>query len=191
MTITWPPVSTSLDLDPDRARLGHQHAVQSFIDLARAVPAERWDRSTSDTVWSPAQIAEHLRRTYEVVGAQLTGRGSGIRVRTSWWLRLVLRWRYMGDILARGAIPRGARAPREIRPGAGPFDRDNTLAELQLAADAAERALVERWDDAACVMTHHVFGNLRPPEAMRFAAVHATHHAKQITARTSSAIDAA
>jgi len=168
--------------DRDTARAEHQRAVQQFLDAARAVPHEAWERPARDQQWSPAQIAEHVRLAYSLVGQQLAG-GSGIRIRTPWWLRVVLRWRLLPRILATGKIPPGARAPREIRPGDGPFDREQTLSALEVSARAAEEAIAREWDSRAARMTHHVFGALRAPQAMRFAIVHTTHHARQLVPR--------
>lgn len=132
--------------------------------------------------WSPAQVAEHLRLTYDVIGRETAG-GPAIRVRTSWWLRLILRIRYLPAILTRGEIPGGALAPRELRPGPGPFDREPLLAALQTAASTAEAAMTGGGGQRASGITHHVFGRLQPSEALRFATVHNQHHTRQITAR--------
>lgn len=151
------------------------------METARRVPDSRWDAAPAAGAWSPAQIAEHLRLTYVVVGEQLAG-GVGLRVRTPWWIRPLIRWRFLAGILQQGRIPAGARAPREIRPGDGPFPRASLLASLAQEARHTQEALASRWNDHGCVMTHHVFGDLTPPQAMRFAAVHLRHHAKQLGA---------
>jgi hypothetical protein len=168
--------------DPREASNDHHRAVREFVAAARAVDADRWERPLADGKWTPAQVAEHMRLSYEVFAHQLAG-GQGLRVRTSWWQRRMLRWKFLGGILQQGVLPVGARAPREVRPGDGPFDRDATLLALEEAAAEAESRLVKRWSDPSCVMTHHVFGDLRPPEGMRLATVHTRHHARQIAPR--------
>jgi DinB superfamily len=173
--------SVKITLDPVTARAEHQRAVEEFLAAARAVPADRWEQAPDDTHWSPSQIAEHVRMTYAVVGAQFAG-GPGLRVRTSWWMRTVLRWKFLKRILEDGAFPEGARAPSEIRPGPGPFDREAVLAALQHAATATEERLISRWTDPSCQMTHHVFGALRPPQGARLVTVHTRHHAGQLAA---------
>ncbi|MEQ1689896.1 MAG: DinB family protein [Gemmatimonas sp.] len=165
--------------DPEVARADHQRAVAEFVAAARAVSVAAWERKPDDTHWSPAQITEHVRMTYEVVGAQFTG-GPGLRVRTTWWARLMLRWRFLGSILESGVFPEGARAPREIRPGDGPFDRETVIDALERAATVTENRLVAGWTDPNCQMTHHVFGRLRPPQGARLVTVHTAHHAAQL-----------
>jgi hypothetical protein len=168
--------------DPAVARLAHQRAVADFVAAARAVPADRWERKPDDAHWSPAQIVEHVRMTYDVVGGQFVGR-PGLRVRTSWWMRPLLRWKFLGLILERGAMPAGARAPSEVRPGEGPFDRETLLAGLERAAAEVEGHMVARWSDpTAPMMTHNVFGALTSPQGARLVTVHTTHHAKQLRA---------
>jgi hypothetical protein len=164
----------------DTAAQAHHDAVTAFVAAARAVPPDDWERPLAHDKWSPAQVAEHLRLTYVLVAQQLAG-GSGIRVRTPWWLRSLLRWRVLPRILSRGALPEGARAPREIRPGNGPFDREQTLSAMVTSASVVEDALLREWDDKTTRMTHHVFGALRAPTAMRLSTVHVTHHARQLT----------
>ncbi len=167
--------------DPDIARADHQRAVAEFVAAARAVEPAVWETSAADKQWSPAQIAEHVRMTYEVVGAQFTG-GPGLRVRTSWWKRLMLRWKFLGGILENGIFPKGAQAPREIRPGSGPFDREPLLQALERAAADAESKFVAQWNATSRTMTHHVFGALSAPEGARLVTVHTLHHAKQLRA---------
>ena len=170
-----------IQLDPALARVDHQRAVAEFIEAARAVPADRWERRPDDAHWSPAQIAEHVRLTYEVVAAQFSG-GPGLRVRTSWFRRSLLRVLFLGNILEKGIFPKSAKAPREIRPGDGQIDRETVLAALQTAAADAEHLLFARWSDGSHIMTHHVFGALDSPHGARLAMVHTLHHAKQLRA---------
>lgn len=161
------------------AASAHAASVARFLAAAAAVPPDRWERTMGNDKWSPAQVAEHLRLTYALVQNQLSG-GSGIRIRTPWLLRTMLRWRMLPRILSTGTLPEGARAPREIRPGDGPFPREQLLQALQVAASNVQETLVRGWDDPNCQMTHHVFGHLTPITAMQFATVHTNHHARQL-----------
>jgi hypothetical protein len=155
---------------------GHRRALDAFLARAESVHPDDWNRAPARDKWSPAQVAEHLRLTYLVVGGELEGK-QGLRIRSPWWLRPLLRFRYLGAILQRGAIPANAGAPRELRPGAGPFDRRLTLDELARCGAEFE-AIVPRRPDAA--ITHHVFGRLAVPDMVRFATVHLDHHARQL-----------
>ena len=61
--------------------------------------------------WSPAQIAEHLRLAYAVFDAELSG-GQRLRLRSSWWIRPVLRLIYLRSILRTGGSPTCGRTAR-------------------------------------------------------------------------------
>ena len=64
-------------------------------------------------------------------------------------------------------MPNGARAPQEVRPGNGPFEREPLLKALRRSADATEDRILEHWMDPRIAMTHHVFGKLDPAQAAR------------------------
>lgn len=163
----------------DTARAEHAAAVADFLDAARAIPDDAWERPLSSGRWSPAQVAEHVRLAYVIIQNELAG-GTGLRIRTPWWLRTLLRWKLLPQILATGKLPAGAKASSEIRPGDGPFPRAPLLDALQVAANVAEESIVRRWDERGAGITHHVFGHVELPRAMRFLTVHTAHHTRQL-----------
>lgn len=160
-------------------RRAHQAALTGFLAAARALPPDRWNQPAKPGGWSPGQIAEHLRLSYQTLGGELEG-GQGLRLRTNWWQRLLLRFKFLGAILEEGQIPPGARAPRELMPGEGPFDREAVLASLEAVASRAESAVAARWTQPGASATHHIFGRLAPSQVIRFSTVHVAHHTKQL-----------
>ncbi len=157
----------------------HRQALTGFQAAAAKVPEARWNDPSARDKWSPGQVAEHLRLTYAMVGGELDGK-VGLAVRSPWWMRPILRFSFLRKILATGAVPPGAKAPRELRPGVGPYPRTQTLAALGVAAAEFEAALARRWDDSSARATHHVFGTLTPAQILRFSTVHLDHHARQL-----------
>lgn len=158
----------------------HRRSITDFLAAAEAVAEPRWEQPLSEGQWTPAQVVEHLRLSYLVAGRELEG-GAGLRVRLPWWLRVIVRLRYLGGILRQGRIPGKQRAPREISPGAGPFDRPATLAELDQRARDLEAALGQRHERGEKGFSHHFFGKLSTVDALRFLTVHNQHHLRQLT----------
>lgn len=157
----------------------HAAALDAFVARAAAVGAAAWNAPAAEGKWTPAQVVEHVRMTYDIAVRELEG-GGGLRVRTSWWLRPLLRLKYLRAILASGRVPRGARAPREARPGDGPFDQAATLAALGASSQRFLVLLEPVWHRNGPVLTHHIFGRLGARETLRFMAVHTSHHAQQL-----------
>ncbi len=150
--------------------------MREFVAAAEAVPEAAWQHSPGADKWSPAQIAEHLRITYEVMLRELRG-GQGVRVRLGWFQRLVLRQGVMRRILRGGVFPKGAPAVRELRPGGGPFERRATLAELgTLTDDFASEIAANR----NARLSHPFFGKLGAASGLRILAAHNRHHRGQL-----------
>lgn len=157
----------------------HQAAVAEFVAAAAALSPEQWTMPVAPGKWSPSQIAEHVRLTYEVLANELEGH-PGLRPRTSAWLRVWLRIRYLGGILRTGRFPQAARAPREVRPGPGPFVKSVILEAVLDGAVRLETNLRSRWNDPGVAVTHHLFGRLSAAQAFRLVTVHTQHHRAQL-----------
>ena len=166
-------------MDPTAGLAAHRQSLAAYAAAAKNIPDSQWNQAPAPDKWSPGQVTEHLRMTYVVVGGELEGR-TGLTARTPWWIRPLLRFRFLRRILKDGAVPAGAKAPRELRPGPGPFDQGRTLEALAEAASSFEATLTRRWNDPAAAVTHHVFGKLSAAEMLRFATVHLDHHARQL-----------
>jgi hypothetical protein len=161
----------------DSALREHREAVEAFIASAGQVGDAGWNRPVSEGKWSPAQIAEHVRLSHAVLLQELGGAG-GLRVRTSWWLRAIIRRTILPRILRTGRIPTGVQAVREVRPGDGPFEQGATLGRLRAEADQFARELSER--RTAATLTHPYFGTLSAADALRLTTAHTLHHRGQL-----------
>jgi hypothetical protein len=159
----------------------HRDALRAFLNTARGIPPQRWNTPLAPGKWSPAQVAEHVRLTYGMADTELTS-GVGIRVRSSPWLRPLIRLVFLPRILRTGMLPKGARAPREIRPGDGPFDQRETLGGLEAIASAFQAKLASHEGRG---LTHHVFGQMDKAKTWQILAVHTEHHRRQIAGANS------
>lgn len=165
--------------DWDGLRADHRRAADAFAAAALAVSERDWPRPRAEGQWSTGQIGEHLVRSYEAVLHELAG-GPGMRVRTRFWPRLLIRFRYLGMILKEGRLPPGAQAVREIRPSAEPRDRDAVVAEFLALATRFDDALTRARAHGRARMTHPIFGTLDAGQTLRFVTVHIDHHRRQL-----------
>jgi hypothetical protein len=129
--------------------------------------------------WSPGQIAEHLVLSYAAMRRELAG-GVGLRLRTRFWRRLLIRWRFLPVVLKEKRLPKGAPAVREIRPPDEPRAQSVVTADLREQAARFEQELGRARDAGGGRVTHPFFGRLSAAEALRFVAVHAAHHRRQL-----------
>jgi hypothetical protein len=160
----------------------HASASAAFAAAAEAVEPAAWDRPRAEGKWSPAQITDHLIQTYDVVLREISG-GSGMKVRTRPWLRILLRLTYMPRILRGGWFPARAPAPPEIRPSREPRDQNSAVALFRQRAGELETAAREvRTRTPEVRITHAYFGALKPATGMLFCARHIEHHLAQLKA---------
>ncbi|HUQ99924.1 MAG TPA: DinB family protein, partial [Gemmatimonadaceae bacterium] len=128
--------------------------------------------------WSPAQVAMHVCRAYELGSAALHG-GDSMRLRVSeryaWWLRTLM----MPVVLATRRFPRGAPAPREVWPEGDvtAFTPDATRRRLEkLAPELAAGLHRSAAKPGSPRFTHAYFGMLTPYDTLRLLAAHTRHH---------------
>ena len=154
----------------------HRAAVDRFLETTARVPAERWSLPLAEGKWSPAQVAEHVALFYEQALSELGG-GEPMRRRVGRAMETVLRWVVLPHILFHRTIPVAVHAPRQLRPSEAGAPREGFEARLRAAVERFERELAR---DGTHRVTHPYFGRLALPRAMRFAAVHTEHHARQM-----------
>jgi hypothetical protein len=165
---------------------GHRAALEAFIATAEGLSTDAWNARRSSDKWSPAQVSEHLRITYTTILAELAGRG-GLRIRTKWWQRRLLRFLYLPRILKGGSFPKGVVAPREIRPGDGPFERRAVLTALREEGEAFIRT-VSAGRIGNETVTHPYLGRLGLVDGVRFLTQHLRHHHAQIAGGDAGAV---
>ena len=169
--------------DPwSKALACHASASAAFAAAAEAVEPAAWDRPRAEGKWSPAQIADHLIQTYDVLLREVAG-GAGMKVRTRPWLRLLLRITYMPRILRGTWFPAQAPAPPEIRPSKTPREQSSAVALFRQRARELEAAVQDvRAGKTTAQITHAYFGSLKPATGVLFCARHIEHHLAQLEA---------
>jgi len=156
----------------------HSSAVDSFMARAERVPVDRWREPVAEGKWSPSVIAAHLVSTYDVVTRELRG-GAGMRVRTRFWQRWLLRLTIVPSILSGRGFPKGAIAPRETRP-AEELNQEESLSSFRNRAEDFEDAA--RTAPAGRCLTHAYFGRASVADGVLLCARHIQHHTDQLPA---------
>jgi len=157
-------------------------AVADFAAAASAVAIDAWQTPLAAGKWSPAQHVDHVSRAYAAAVLEIV-HDSPMRLIGSPAQRR--RWRLIGLTLVRwlGRLPRGAPAPREIRPPERlDLGRPQLLAELDGHVRDFEVAIQSIASDGKRGFTHPYFGALSARDGVRLLAVHTRHHERALRA---------
>jgi DinB superfamily len=158
----------------------HQEALAAYLDAAGRLPESAWTRPWKPGKWTPAQTTEHLAMTYQVFIGEVNG-GTPMRLKLTPFRRRLLKLLLLPHMLFHRTFPRGAVAPRELRPAEGSADRDAALRRMRELGErfAQEASRVRASRD---FVTHPFFGEIDLTRGMRLCAVHLEHHTRQIAA---------
>ncbi|MCM2316240.1 MAG: DinB family protein [Thermoanaerobaculia bacterium] len=154
----------------------HDSAVGDLVAKAERVPEAQWFVPMGEGKWSPAEVLAHLVCTYDTLLRELAG-GAGMAIRTRLWQRWLLRLTVVPGLLAGGAFPKGAVAPRETRPG-GVLDRPESIALFRRRAAELDEAA--RNAKTGQKITHAYFGPATVARGVLLCARHIQHHAAQL-----------
>lgn len=157
----------------------HEASLSRYVALANELSPEAWATPIGEGKWTPMEITEHLRASYEIVIKELTG-GEGMRVRTSALLRPLIKLFYMPKILRTRRMPENIKAPAEIRPTNCIEDRDAAVKALHDLGIRAQKEIGDRRNDPKAYATHYLMGKIRPLEGIGFLTVHLEHHTRQL-----------
>lgn len=159
----------------------HAAAADAFVEAIRELTPAQWTvRATADG-WSPAEITEHLARTYAQYAGESRGKNS-LRIRPGRAMLFLARTFVKPRLLAGAPFPK-ARAPRELRPSSGPETPADGIALFRATGESCLRdlgILVERRPYRRLV--HPYLGALPIYEIVRLASQHIHHHRRQLLA---------
>ena len=156
-------------------------AIEEFIAAARAIDPAAWMTPRAEGAWSPAQIAEHLVKTYEYNRTIVAGTAPQP---IPWIVRPVLQRLARGIVvdstLKAGRFTRKGRAPAIFRPSGAPPPTDVLLGRLDAAVRGLESDLRSRHPEARHTIAHPIFGTIPTERWIRLQAIHARHHRAQL-----------
>jgi uncharacterized damage-inducible protein DinB len=164
----------------------HQAAADTFASTISNLTLAQWTARPGLESWSPAEITEHLSRTYSHYAGESRGKNS-LRIRLPLPLLLLAR-AIVKPRLLRGAPFPKAKAPRALRPSGGPATPADGVALFGATGKACVRdlgILAERRPYRQLV--HPYLGPLPLYEIVIFAAQHVRHHHRQLLAALAAA----
>lgn len=154
----------------------HSDVAAKIEAAVENVPPARWLAPRAEGKWSPAEIAEHLILSYDVVLGELDG-GPGMKIVTPWYLRVLWSFTAKPRLLAGAPFPKGVRAPRELRPS-------STRAQSEAVAALRDRAakldaVVHAAIGTNKKVSHAYLGRMPLAEGALFFTRHLQNHLKQ------------
>jgi hypothetical protein len=163
----------------------HAAAADEYVAAISRLTAAEWSARRSPEAWSPAEITEHLARTYSQFAGEARGKNP-LRIRLNPVKRTLARIFVKPRLLSGTAFPK-ARAPRELRPSSGPATPADGVALFRATGDACMR-------DLSMLIQHRPYRRLVHPflgplplyELVPFAAQHVRHHCRQLPSRTAA-----
>lgn len=167
----------------NRALREHQTAVREFLTACGEIAPGDWQRARVPEKWTPAAVVLHVCRSYEL-GRDSAAGGESMRLKVSPRAASVYRTLILPVVLATHRFPRGARAPREVRPDtdeASLLLPDVAVRRLQHGAEQAAEALRQAAGRRpAPRFTHAYFGPLGPLTTLRLLSAHTAHHRRDL-----------
>ena len=163
----------------------HASAADAFAATIATLTPEQWTRRPAPDTWSPAEITEHLARTYSQYAGESRGKDA-LRIRLG-FVRLILARALVKPRLLKGAPFPKAKAPRALRPVSGPDTPADGVALFRATGESCVRdlsILAERRPHRQLV--HPYLGYLPLYDIVRFAAHHIRHHHRQVLAAVAS-----
>ena len=157
----------------------HRTVIADYVRTASHIDEQVWRLPVKAEKWTPAQITDHLIRTYKIMLEQIRG-GQGIKMQYGFLLRQILRVALLPKIFRTRELPRGAKAPQEILPEDSGTPRETALEQLKELSGEFENEILSGRNNKRLRLTHHVFGEIKPLKAIDFVAIHTEHHARQL-----------
>jgi hypothetical protein len=159
----------------------HAAAADAFVADVTALSPAQWQVRPEPEAWSPAEITDHLARTYSQYAGEARGKNA-LRIRLPWPQRWLAR-AFVKPRLLNGAPFPKAKAPRALRPGTVLATPADGVALFRATGSACLRdlgLLAERRPYRQLV--HPYLGALPLYDMVRFATQHVRHHHRQLLA---------
>jgi hypothetical protein len=167
--------------DLDSVVLYNHGVTADIIARARAIPPDKWTVPRAPGKWSPAQVVEHVTKSYEVHRQLLVipVTLSPVELVKAW----VARTFFLPGLFGAGDFTQeGLKSPVNILPSDLPPPPQELLPRFEASSVGLEADLNQAIAAARGKIVHPIFGGLPPADLLQFVAIHGKHHAPQIVA---------
>jgi hypothetical protein len=115
-------------------------------------------------------------------------KGRGNQLRLTFAEGGLVRWKAL-PLIRRGGFPKGAPAPREIRPVSTSADPERAARRLADQAEAFLDRIASASRERRVRLTHAYFGKLSAHDVLTLLTSHAHHHRRQISGPAQAGCD--
>lgn len=158
----------------------NRQGIDVYLDLARALDPERWASPVKPKGWSPAQITDHLTRTYDFATGVVDGTITGPRLPKL--MRWVIGRFWLQPALRNGHFTGRARAPSFFQPSATGGGLEELLTRLRAASERFASLVDREVDRGTQTVEHPMFGTVRLIDFLELQVIHVRHHRAQLPA---------
>jgi hypothetical protein len=153
------------------------HAAVAELIAASDRCQANWTAPAAPGKWSPSQIVEHVARALDESADVTAGKPTKFPKFPA-IVRPLVRVVFFNRTVKKGTMPKAKTNPA-MNPENGPATPTEGRARLNAAIarfDAASRALASQGKP----LVHPIFGQVDIADHIRFQAIHARHHCKQM-----------
>ncbi|HWA14843.1 MAG TPA: DinB family protein [Gemmatimonadales bacterium] len=158
----------------------NQQATALVLTRARSIPLDRWTIPREPGKWSPAQVVEHITKSYEGHRQMAQGLLPATGGRLKQWLA---RTFFLPQLFRVGDFTQqGLKAPKFLEPSDTPAPPEILLPRYEAAAAGLESDLLAAAARGNGEVVHTVFGRVSLADLLHFVVIHTRHHEPQIVA---------
>ncbi len=158
----------------------NESVTAAILGKGKGIPSDRWTTPRAPGKWSPAQVVEHVTKSYEGHRDMAAGRvpAGNVSVVKQWIARTI----FLPKMFKLGDFPgnRQLKSPEFIVPSDQPALKQELLTRFETAAKGLEVDLQRLEAEGKDRVMHPFFGPLKPADFLHFVAIHARHHEPQI-----------
>jgi hypothetical protein len=159
------------------ALAANRAAVDAFLAVVDQ-SGSIWNTPRAPHKWTPAQVTEHVARTYDESAKLFAGQATQFP-KMPGLLRPVIRAILFNRVVRKGTFPK-AKTSRPMDPATGPATPAEGRKRLEAAVNGFERQARAIGASGDAQLSSLTFGSVSLCDWARFQEVHTRHHQAQL-----------